>query len=123
MADETILEIGRVVTVPDADASLEGQSASLGSFQIPYSALNYPLDSGVFTISSASLSSFVVPFNYTLRSVPTRFRLTLIMPPGATGATPMPGLGALPNSTANFTLLLTGPTGDTTHQVFWEALP
>lgn len=121
MANETILEIGQTLAVPAADASMEGQSASLGSFQIPMSALNYPLASGVFVISSATLTSFNVAYpGAPLRSIPTRIRLTLLMP--SSGAS-MPGLGAVIVDANSFTLVLTGPAGDTTHQVFWEALP
>lgn len=120
MADETILEIGRTVTIPDADASGELQSVANGSAQFPLAGINYPLDSGVFAINSATAVNFVVPFNYTLRSVPTRIRLSLEMP--NTGAS-MPGLGYVLNDTVNFALCLTGPAGDTAHFVFWEALP
>jgi hypothetical protein len=120
MADETILEITRTLTTPDLDASFEGQSAANGSFQCPVSALNAPMDSGVYAITSASAVSFTVAFNYTLPQTPTRIRLTLLMP--NTSAS-MPGIGAVINNAINFALCLTGPTGDTTHKVFWEALP
>ena len=99
---------------------MECQGAALGSFQMPMSALNYPLDSGVYTIPSASVISFTVPFNYTLRSNPTRIRATLIGT-GSTGT--IPGFACVPSSTMAFNLQLTGPTGDTAHKIFWEALP
>ena len=120
MANETILDIGRSVTLPDADASMEIQGAALGSAQLPMSALNYPLDSGIFTIPSATLISFTVAFSYTLRSNPTRIRATLIGT-GSTGS--IPGFACVPASTMAFNLQLTGPTGDTSHKIFWEALP
>lgn len=119
MPTETILQITRTVTVPDSDASFEIQSVSLGSAQCPTSALNFPLVSGVFTINSATAQQFTVAFGATLGAPPTRIRLTLLMP--STSA-PMPGLGAASISTTNFALCLTGPTGNTTTKVFWEAL-
>jgi hypothetical protein len=117
---KTILGITRTVAIPDSDASLELQSASLGSGQFPASGLNFPIASGIYTIASAAATAFTVPYGSTLASNPTRFRVTL-NGLGTTGT--MPVLAATQGTTANFLLTLSGPTGDITHTVFWEALP
>lgn len=119
MANETILQITRVVTLPDSDASFEIQSVANGSAQCPCSALNFPVASGIFAITSATITSFTVALGVTLGSAATRVRLTLIMPNTSAN---MPVIGASNLTTTNFVLNLSGPTGNTTTKVFWEVL-
>ena len=122
MANETILQIGRAVTVPDADASLEIQSVASGSAQIPVSAFNVPLDSGLYTIASATAVLFTIDYPHgPLAAVPTRFRLTVIIPNATANLIAAFIVGGW-NAT-DFQLAISGPAGDTTHTVFWEALP
>lgn len=119
MADVLILDIPRTVAIPDADASGELQSVASGSGQFPLAGLNYPLASGVLNIDDAAQTSWTVSYGATLRSNPTRFRLTLML--AADGDT-MPGLAAVLGTTTSFVINLSGPAGVVTSQVFWEAL-
>ena len=119
MATSSILGIGTTISAPRTDDSMEVQSVSLGSAQMPMSALNTPMDSGLATLSSATAVTFTISYHSTLATAPTRWRLTLILP-SVTAS--IPGIAVVPGTTSQFTLVLTGPTGDTTHKVFWEAL-
>jgi hypothetical protein len=121
MANETILQIGRTVRVPDVDASMELDGVALGSAQVPCANLNLPLDSGLYTIPSATAVLFTVNYpNGPLPVAPTRFRLTKIIP--TAGANMFDAWIVAGWNATSFQLAISGPAGDTSHQVFWEAL-
>ena len=124
MPTELISQIPTQITRQRSDDLMEVQSPSLGaagSAGLTLASLNPPLDSGIFTIFSAAAVNFTVNFNSTLPSIPTRFRLTLLL---FQNTDPMPALAVVYSTvtTANFNLVLTGPTGNTRTKVFWEAL-
>jgi len=122
MATSTILGISTVRTVPLSDDSLEVQSVASGSGQISVSLLcGRLLANDVYTIGSATNTLFTISYRSTLPVVPTKIRLTFYTP--STSSSLIQGnvvSGTISNTT--FQVQLFGPTGDTTHSIFWEAL-
>ena len=122
MATSTILGISTVRTVPLSDDSLEVQSVASGSGQIPVSLLcGRLLANDVYPIGSATNTLFTISYRSTLPVVPTKIRLTFYTP--STSSSLIQGnvvSGTISNM--SFQVQLFGPTGDTTHSIFWEAL-
>ena len=102
--------------------AVEGvHGVALGSAQVPCANLNLPLDSGLYTIPSATAVLFTVNYpNGPLPVAPTRFRLTKIIP--TAGANMFDAWIVAGWNATSFQLAISGPAGDTSHQVFWEAL-
>jgi len=122
MATSTILGIPTTVTQPRADDSMELQSSSLGSAQITVANLcGRLLATNVYTIGSTTLTLFTISYGSTLPVVPTKIRLTFYSPSSSSSLVYGNVISGTISNTS-FQVQLLGPTGDTAHQIFWEAL-
>jgi hypothetical protein len=79
---------------------------------------------GTFTIPSATAVVFTVDFQagaVALAVTPSAIRLTKIIP--TSGSYMFDAWIVAGWNATSFQLAISGPSGDTTHQVYWEALP
>lgn len=124
MAFSTILNIPTTVTQVRSDDSMELQSVSAGSAQITVANLcGRLLANGIYTITSSTATLLTINYLPTgsLTVTPTRIRLTFYMP-SATATLIQGNVVSSTISMSSFQVQLFGPTGDTTHSIFWEAL-
>ena len=124
MANEKISDIPRSITVADNDDIMEVQSPGLGSTgsaQIPVADVigGVLLDYGVFTLNNAATVLWTIPFNYTLAVAPGSYEVCFLAPSG--NSIVIYGNALIGSSTTQFQIQLSGPIGDTVHQVRWKA--
>ena len=124
MATSTIIGIPTTVTQTRSDDYIELQSTSAGSANILASnAFGRLLANNVYTITSSTATLLTINYlmSGSLPVTPTRIRLTFYTP-SSTAALIQGNVVSSTISATSFQVQLFGPTGDTTHKIFWEAL-